>query len=193
MRRLLCVLALTMFATTAQADWTLDPDASNLSFGSIKNEDIGEAHHFTDLEGTVDSTGEATISITLASLETWIDIRNERMRDHLFETSSNPKATISASLDMETFEDLDVGDTTVAEIPIRLELNGQSAHVDTVLTVARLGEDRVMVVSRELVFLDAGAYGYDKGIRKLMELAELDSISAAVPVSIVFLFNRNAQ
>lgn len=193
MKRLFCALSFILFTTAAQAGWTLDPDTSHLSFGSVKKGSIGEVHHFTDIKGTVSGGGRATIAIALDSVETWIDIRNERMREFLFETAKFPLATITADLDMAALEKLAAGETTVLELPVTLELHGQSAHVDTTLTVARLGPDRVLVVSRELVMIDASGFGYDAGIQKLMGLAGLPSISSAVPVSFVFLFLKDSE
>ncbi|RMF08014.1 MAG: YceI family protein [Alphaproteobacteria bacterium] len=193
MRRLIPVLFLVLFATPAHARWSLDTEISHLSFGSIKKGDIGEVHHFTEMQGAIGADGKASLTIALDSVETWIDIRNERMREFLFETARFPTATITATLDMAALEGLKVGEVLNLEVPVTLALHGQSSAVDTSLTVARLGPDRVLVVSRELVMIDASDFGYEDGIEKLMDLADLPSISAAVPVSFVLMFTRDSQ
>lgn len=182
-----------LFATAAQAKWTLDPAASTLSFASIKAGSVGEAHRFTELAGTVDKNGAVTITVALDSVETMIDIRDERMRKFLFETAQFPTATITAELDMKALKKLKVGDTTSLDLPVKLALHGQASHVDTVVTVARLAHDRVLVTSRDLIMIDASGYGFDEGLQKLMELAGLPSISSAVPVSFVFLFDKGGK
>ena len=75
--KIACLAALAPFGAAA-GDWTLDGEASKLAFGSVKKDAVGESHHFSGLSGGV-ADGIATISVDLASLETWIDIRNERM------------------------------------------------------------------------------------------------------------------
>ena len=182
-----------VFATAAQAQWTLDPAASTLSFASIKAGSVGETHRFTELAGTVEQDGAVTITVSLDSVETMIDIRDERMRKYLFETAKFPTATITAELDMKALGKLKVGDTTNMDLPVKLELHGQASHVHTMVAVARLARDRVLVTSRDLVMIDASGYGFDQGLQKLMELAGLPSISAAVPVSFVFLFTRGGK
>ncbi len=193
MQRLITVLVLVLFATPAWAEWTLSPDQSHLSFGSIKKGSVGEVHHFTKISGTVSDEGNARITIDLASVATGIEIRNERMRKVLFQTDKFPTATITADLDMVTFETLALGDTATVNVPVTLELHGKTSHVDTELVVARLGVDRVLVVPQEFIMIDAGAYGFDDGIAKLMKLAGLPSISSAVPVSFVFVFTRKIE
>lgn len=192
-RQIACAFVMVVVATAARAEWTLDPQASHLSFASIKAGDIGEVNHFTSLEGAISDRGAATVTVDLASVETWIDIRNERMRDFLFKVDKFPVATISAELDLNALGNLAVGATTELDLPVTLALNGESSGVDTSVTVARLGEDRVMVVSREIVMIDASIYGYEEGIEKLKELAGLPSISAAVPVSFVLVFARDGE
>lgn len=189
-RQLACAFAMVVAATAARAEWTLEPMASHLSFASVKEGDIGEVNHFTSLEGAISEDGAATVTVDLASVETWIDIRNERMREFLFKVDRFPTATITAKLDLDALADLPVGATTALDLPVTLTLNGEESGVDTSVTVARLGEDKVMVVSREIVMIDASLYGYEDGIRKLMELAGLSSISAAVPVSFVLVFTQ---
>ena len=44
----------TLTALTANAEWQLDPAASDLYFMSIKATHVGEVHSFETLSGTVD-------------------------------------------------------------------------------------------------------------------------------------------
>ena len=58
---LLAVATLTVL--TANADWRLDPAASDLYFMSIKATHVGEVHSFETLSGTVDDKGRASITV----------------------------------------------------------------------------------------------------------------------------------
>ncbi len=84
MKTLLLLLSLT--ASQAFAGWTLDNTDSRLSFVTVKAQNVAEVHSFTQLSGEVDSTGIATVTIQLASVDTLIEIRDERMREVLFQT-----------------------------------------------------------------------------------------------------------
>ena len=76
-----------VFGLPVQAAWTLNGDDSTLSFISTKAVNVAEIHKFTTLSGGVDDTGNVTgISIALASVDTGIEIRDDRMREMLFDT-----------------------------------------------------------------------------------------------------------
>ena len=83
-------LALTFAAPAFAESWTLDGEASKVAFGSVKKDTIGEVHHFKSVSGSVDDAGKVTVEIDVASVETWIDIRNERFQKFVFDAA--PKA-----------------------------------------------------------------------------------------------------
>ena len=91
-------------SAAAQADWTLDADASRLSFISTKNVDKAEVHYFRELSGAVSGDGEARVEVPLDSVETAIQIRNTRMREFLFETGDYPNLVVSAAVDPAVLE-----------------------------------------------------------------------------------------
>ncbi|WP_217352030.1 hypothetical protein [Ruegeria sp. HKCCA6837] len=64
--------------------WTLDSDNSHLAYGTIKKNAVGEVNSFSKLSGHVTQDGHAEITIDLSSVETNIDIRNERMIEFVF-------------------------------------------------------------------------------------------------------------
>lgn len=89
--------------------WVLDGDRSQVSFITVKAGQVAEVHHFAELSGSVSADGGATVEIDLASVETNVDIRNERMRDILFQVAEFPQAEVSATLDPAVFAGLSVG------------------------------------------------------------------------------------
>ena len=84
-------------APLAQGEWSVDAAASSLSYVSVKAGEIAEANSFSGLSGSVTPDGAATVEIDLATIETKVDIRNERMRDIFFEVANHPKATVTAT------------------------------------------------------------------------------------------------
>ena len=184
------LMALALMAPAAQADtWTLNGDMSNISFGSIKNEYNGEVHHFSSLSGSVNAEGQVSIEVPLASVETMIDIRNERMREIVFNNS--PTATITANVDIAAMEKLGVGEGMTAETDGTLSLLGNDVDVYSNLFVMRVGEDKVMVTTEGMVMVATDELGVDESISKLQEIAGLDSITRVAPVTLRLVFDAD--
>lgn len=190
MRRLLLAAALTGIALPAAAEWSLKGDASTLGFVTIKNGDTAEAHSFSGLEGGVDEKGVAEISIPLSSVETFIDIRNERMRDILFRVADFPAATVTAEIPMADLADLADGERATSELDLTLAANGAEAYYFAEVAITRIGPDLVAVSTVRPMIADARDLGYEEGVAQLREIAGLDSISPAVPVTFDLLFTR---
>ena len=186
----LAVIIGAVFTAAAQSDWMLDADASRLSFGSEKNGAVGEVHHFTRIDGVVGADGQFSLTIDLSSVETWADIRNERMLEFLFEVTRYPEAMLTGTVDLTGFDDLAEGASREANLIGTLSLHGLEQELDLFVIVTRLAEDRVLVVPDQLVILNAGDFDFGAGVEKLRELAGLDSISLAVPVSFYLVFER---
>lgn len=188
---LLVAACLALGAIPANADvWQLAGEDSKIAFGSVKKDAVGEAHHFSELSGSVSDAGEATIEIDVTSVETWIDIRNERMMKHVFDAEKFPKATVSAKLDMTEFEALEPGEMTTATTTATLGFLGQELPVEAELFVVALADNRVMVTSDEMLMLSTADLGITAGVDKLMELAKLPSITRVTPVTMRLIFER---
>ncbi len=192
MRRtpMLWILLLALFVTPAWAEWTLDNDQSQLSFISVKKGDIAEVHRFDQLDGSVDGKGNVKLVIQLASVDTAIPIRDERMREMLFNTKLFPTAILTARVDAGKVSKLKVGEMMVDALEGQLNLHGEVTPVTAELVVAKLSSDTVLVSSRKPLVLQAGDFKLVEGVEKLREVAGLPSISKAVPVSFVLTFNQ---
>lgn len=186
------ILLLTLM--TAQparaAGWVLDPDASILSFGSIKAGHIGEVHEFRNLQGSMDDSGTVEVIIDLASVSTGIDIRDDRMRQMLFNVATFPVAKVAATVPVGDLNDLAVGDSAFRDVTASLSLVGETHDLPMPLMVTRLTDDRVLVHPLRLVILQADVYALADGIEMLRAVAGLDQISSAVPVTFAVTFQR---
>jgi polyisoprenoid-binding protein YceI len=187
---LLLILALSMAAAPAWAEWALDNKQSQLSFISVKKGDIAEVHRFDQLEGTVDDKGNVKLIIQLASVDTAIPIRDERMREMLFNTNAFPTAVLTAKVDAAKVSELKAGQMMVDALEGQLNLHGQVSPVTAELVIARLGPETLLVSSRRPLVLQAGDFKLVEGVEKLREIAGLPSISNAVPVSFVLTFDQ---
>ncbi|MEM1298743.1 MAG: YceI family protein [Pseudomonadota bacterium] len=178
-------------AATAQADgWTLSAEASKVAFGSIKKDTVGEAHHFSGLSGSVDENGEATIEIDVTTLETWIDIRNERMLEHVFKAVKFPNVVITTQIDMDDVKDLKPGESTTVTAEALLKFVDREIELDTDLFVLAVSDKKVLVTTDELIMVQTEELGIDSGVDKLMELASLPGITRVTPVALRLMFEK---
>ena len=173
-----------------EGSWSVDADASSLSYVSVKSGEIAEANSFSGLSGTVAADGTAVVEIDLATVETKVDIRNERMREIFFEVANYPTATVTAQLDPTAFEALEVGKSMLHPLKAKLTVKGVEAPIDTNVTVTRTAENRVLVTSVEPVIVYADALELTDGLAQLQEIAGLPSITPAVPVTFRIAFQR---
>lgn len=184
------LLLIGVFSATVQADYQLDSAQSSLHFVSIKKDKIAETHSFQRLSGSISSDGAAKIIIDLASVETNIPIRNERMKSLLLETAVYPTAEVSATLDEAQLTNIPLGATIILPTTLTLDLHGQSKAIQAELRVTSIEGGALLVTTVRPVLLSAFDFGLDAGIQKLMEVANLPSISTAVPVTFTLIFKR---
>lgn len=182
------ILSGILTATPALADWTLDPARSHLAFVSIKANDVAEVNTFGKIAGSLDADGQATVTLLLDSVETLIPIRDERMREFLFETTNYREAVLTARIDPKLIADMAVGDIAQINAEGSLSLHGQVQPMTLLMQAAKLDASTVMVASIKPSIVDAAKFGMSDGVEKLREIAGLASISKAVPVNFVITF-----
>lgn len=187
--RLLALIFAGSFAGVAQAHWSLDNDASSLSFVTVKAEHVAEVHTFDRLSGTIGDSGDVEITIELASVNTMIPIRNERMQEMLFETNLFPEATITGSINLEALTAMDAGASIARQIDFELALHGQSVELAADVQITRSAEGVVVSTLKPIVVM-SDAFALTAGVEALREVAGLPSISRAVPVSFTVVFEQ---
>lgn len=190
MNRLVCAAMLALVAIPAHANWTLDGDGSALSFVSTKAINVAEVHRFGQLSGNVDGSGKVSISIALGSVDTGIELRDERMRDMLFDTEHYPVATVSATVDASAIDAMSAGDSIDMTIEGDLDLHGVSKPLMMDIVVTKSGDDHLLVVSKKPVLVNVPEFSLAEGVEALREIAGLPNISLAVPVSFVLSFDK---
>ncbi len=185
--RLLSALLLA-FCLPAHANWHLDGESSRLSFITGKNGNTAEVHRFLVLHGTVDRKGVAGLSIEMDSVSSGIPLRDERMREDLFEVERFAEAKVQAQLDLRPINDLANGAQIELRLPLTVTLHGQSHSYNALLLATRLDERRFQVVTLEPLVLRAEDFGLLPGLQRLRKFAGLKSINPSVPVSAVLIF-----
>ena len=185
---LLMALTLLLTAGAARAQWELDNDKSTVNFVSIKNDKVAEIHSFTSLVGYIGTAGKVQLGIDLDSVETLIPIRNERMRELLFDTVKFPAANISAQVDPVILAATADGGVVTADLPVTLSLHGIEQTLTAPVVVVGEGDNRLRVLTSRPVIVNAVDFGLDSGITALREIAGLKAISVAVPVTLQLVF-----
>lgn len=186
--RIALVLASLIACAPGYGAWTLVGPESMVSFVSVKAGDIAEAHWFKEVSGSIDDDGSASVVIQLASVDTMIPVRDERMREMLFKTDAFPTATLSTRIDMQAMSGIEQGRTRTMATELMLDLNGQEVPLTAEVAVSHAGDSTYIVSSRKPIILNAASVGLIDGIEALREVAGLPSISKAVPVSFVLTF-----
>jgi polyisoprenoid-binding protein YceI len=187
-KKLLPLAAMMMAFNVQAAEWALDNSASTLNFISTKKTHVSEVHQFKELNGSVKADGQVTVSINLASVDTSIDVRNERMKLYLFDTEHFTSANLKTTVDPKLIETLQIGDTKILALDAMLDLHGKAMPLTLDVVVTRLSNDELSVVSLKPVLVKASEFDLVAGIDKLQELAGLPSIGHTVPVSFYLNF-----
>jgi polyisoprenoid-binding protein YceI len=179
-------LALALCSGTAWADWTLDNSQSALYFVSIKKDHIAETHTFKTLSGLITSAGQGSLNIDLTSVSTHIDIRDQRIRDHLFETQTFTNAFVSVDLGQTGIK------PGIQTVNVALGLHGMKKELTATVAVTEIG-DSVQVATVAPIILNAEDFNLAAGLTTLREIASLGSISNAVPVTFFLTFTKQAK
>ncbi|MGK0380891.1 MAG: polyisoprenoid-binding protein YceI [Flavobacteriales bacterium] len=184
--RTVCI-ASSLFCFTANAHWMLVEDESSLSFVSTKNQHISEIQQFKSLKGEFNPEGRLQVEISLASIDSGIEIRNTRMREKLFLVDSFPSANLTAQLP-DNVMNLAKGSSISVMIPAELSVMGISKTVNVTVQVTRKTDDGIVATSTQPILISAADFGLTSGIEVLQKLAGLSSIGLTVPVSFNLVF-----
>lgn len=161
----------------------LDAAGSRLSFVSIKNNTVAEVHTFDTLRGVVDPQGKVRLEIDLDSVRTGIELRDQRMRELLFETHRFHTAVITLDTDLEAVRALAPGAHRIVPTQAVLDLHGVQNRVPAELRITRVDASTWLVSSERPVIVSATHFGLINGVEALRRVVGLQSIGSGVPVS----------
>jgi hypothetical protein len=167
----------------ASADWTVDPEGSFIGFASVKNDLIAENHSFTRVSGQVTGDGAASIFVELASVETLIPIRNERMQKMLFDVASFPVAEVTSQVNPARFTSLGIGESKMVDLEMLIRLHGTELSKTVPVKVTRSHAQGFEVTSLGPVLVHASQFALADGVEALRKIAGLQSIDLMVPMT----------
>ena len=184
--RFISCAALLLMAQATLADWRLT-SASKVGYVSIKNNAIAEHNVFSGVTGSLSKKGQLKINIDLSTVETQVDIRNQRMRELFFEVTQYPQAVVTAELDVQELAQVDSGAPLEIVKPFTLSLHGVEVTAEAHLRVVAVG-GRAWVSTVRPILISAADFGLEGGVSALQKIAGLEAIAAVVPVSIDLKF-----
>ncbi len=198
-----CTSALLITACTTNGNpsdtagaWKIDALQSNLNFVTTKAGQPGvaavaENQVFKRFSGGMDAQVKMTLTIDLASVDTGVEIRDERMRTMLWNVKATPQAVFTAQLNTVALSSLSNAGTTDLEVAGALTMAGQTKPVTAKLRVNRIGANQLLVVTRTPIIINSNDFGLKAGVEALREIMGLNVLSPSAPVS--FALQLTAQ
>jgi hypothetical protein len=172
-------MILLLISSPAWSSWEV-ANGSIIQFISIKNNAVGELSQFESVVGSVTDEGQVDIRVALNAVETNVGIRNERMKELLFEVGLFPEAKITAQLAPSA---VSATRSHIIETTLAIDLHGQVVNRTATLQVAP-NEQGLSVVSVEPILLTASEFGLESGVAALQSIAGLAAISRVIPVTV---------
>ena len=187
---LLIVFVLSGTPLGVSAEWQLINEESSIVFISIKNSKAAEIHTFSSLYGSLSDSGSVALGISLNSLDTKIPLRDTRMKEMLFEVIKFPVAKLSTTVDIARISQMKPGETATHDLKLILSLYGEENPLNATIRVVRLSGNKLLVSTLQPVIVNADDFSMGKGIELLRGIANLSSISSAVPVTVSLIFDK---
>jgi len=182
-------IAISLSSFGSVAALTLDKSQSSINFISTKNQHISEQHRFDNYSGQLDDQGKLTITIDIMSVNTLIPIRNERMQKMLFNMSEYSVATFTAQIDPALIK-LQTGELKRTTIAGEMTIAGNTAPVSFEVALIGLQNGSVSATTVKPTIISATAFNLDDGVAALQQVAMLQSISKAIPLSFSATFSQ---
>jgi polyisoprenoid-binding protein YceI len=123
------------------------------------------------------------------SINSGVTLRDQRMRELLFETALHPTATIEVAVPTALLNSLTAGQSTHADVSATVRLHGVEKAVTARVLIQRLSNSRVLVQSVSPPLARAADFGLAEGVEQLRAVVNLVSISSTVPVDFAFAFD----
>ena len=124
------------------------------------------------------------LKIDLDRIETNVPIRNDRVKELLFETGKFPTADISLNLDKQRIQQLNAGKPVIWRVKAALNLHGITKTVEAEVNAVLLKSGDLMVNTVQLIIVPVADFNLTDG------LAKLKSIATSVPVTFNLRFQK---
>jgi polyisoprenoid-binding protein YceI len=179
-----------LLSSSAQAEWALDGGASAFYYVTSKAGAISEVNSFGGLSGGIADDGTATLAIDLATVNTNIEVRDQRMRDIAFKVAEFPTADVTVKVDAAALDGMEPGTLTTGSHTATVSLHGVSKDLSAELRIVKLDADTVLVQLARPLLVAAGDFALTEGVEELRTVANLPSINPQVVVEFTLVYNK---
>jgi polyisoprenoid-binding protein YceI len=181
-------------ASSAVRAYQVDTAQSSVQFVTTKAGQpgvggISEVQSFKRYSGGMTADGQVSFDIDLASVDTGVGIRDERLRNMLFMVQATPQARFTAQLDPAVARALAATAFSDIDVKGNLVLAGQTRPVDAKLRVTRLAGGALQVATRAPIVVDANQYGMKAGVEALRDVMGLNFLASVAPVNFTLVLN----
>lgn len=176
------------WANKAHSAWDIQLADSSLTFTTTKSGAAGvggaiETSRFQKFKGGLDAQGRIQLQIDLRSVDSGIQIRDERLQTLLWKVNVHPTVQFSAQIAPDKLKLINAGQGTVPlTVDGQLSMSGQTVPIKAQLTVVSM-KGALSVSTREAIVIDAKDFGLATGVEALRAIVGLNFLSTSAPVS----------
>ena len=182
----LCVLT----STCVFAEWSLDASASSFYYVTSKNAAVAEVNTIAGLQGGISDQGAATLVLDLGTVDTAVPIRNERMRDLVFQVADFPSAIVSIQVDADELTTMPTGMPIIGSYNATVSLHGASQELAADLQLVKVSNTTLLVSLARPLIVNAASFGLQDGVEQLRTIAGLTSINPNVIIDFSLLYRQ---
>jgi polyisoprenoid-binding protein YceI len=179
-----------LLSSGAQADWTLDGGASSFYYVTSKAAAVSEVNTFTGLSGSIANDGTAMLMIDLKTVNTAVEVRDQRMRDIAFKVAEFPMAHVTVKVDAAALDSMAPGTMSAANYEATVSMRGVNAAIPAELRVIKVDADTVLVQTAKPLLVAASAVGLAEAVEELRTVANLPSINPQVVVDFSLAYDK---
>lgn len=189
-----CTHGPDMAGPAAASSYLVDTQQSAIHFVTTKAGTAGaggvsEVSRFSRFSGGMSNAGRVSLDVDLASVDTGIAIRDDRMRTMLFNVGATPKATFAAQIEPKVIAALPANGSSDVDVEGTLTLAGQNKPVSAKLRVVRMASGALQVSTRAPIVVDAAQFGMKAGVEALREIVGLNFLASAAPVTFTMVLS----
>lgn len=166
------------------SEWVLKD--ADIVFTSTKTDqkgnDILEQGTFKNHSGLLNKRGEFDIEIELDSVSSDIVIRDQRLKEWLFEVDKFATAHITGQLDAAQISKLSQNETLQLHQPIIIALHDNEVKTNADLLINRVDDRQIKVETVKPIYLNVKDLGMGEGLQQLTDVMKLAKINADVPI-----------
>lgn len=183
-------LIAALLSSGAHADWTLDGATSSFYYVTSKAAAVSEVNTFAGLSGSIANDGTAMLMIDLKTVNTAIEVRDQRMRDIAFKVAEFPMAHVTVKVNAAALDSMAPGTMSAASYEATVSMHGVNAAIPAELRVIKVDADTVLVQTAKPLLVAASSVGLAEAVEELRTVANLPSINPQVVVDFSLTYNR---